>query len=338
MSGLADCGRVGVRPGGNVGLRITTAADGDRIAGYSGLSTCGSVWACPVCSAKIAQPRGEELGQVLSWATCQHHTVAMITLTMRHRLGQRLRDCWDAASKGWGRVTSGRRWERIVERFGVLGFARAVEVTHGDNGWHVHIHAVIVFDGPMSELMIRQAGEEMYGSWSAGLASKGFTALRDSGGLDIRASTEATEEWLAEYLVKQLAVEATHGQAKKGRGHGRTPFQIAADFFATGDMADLGVWWEWEKTSKGRRQLTWSQGLRAMAGLSEEEATDEELAEAELGDEDMLQMPPETWRVVRDIDTELLDVAELKGLPGAMRWLQDRGLVYTVVPLPPGYR
>jgi len=173
----------------------------------------------------------------------------------------------------------------------------------------------------------------MYGVWEKGLASKGYTALRDSGGLDIRVSTDATEQRLAEYFVKSLAVEATHGHAKEGKRHGRTPFQIANDHFVTGDDADLELWHEWEEDSRGRRQLTWSQGLREMAGLAAKEATDEELAAEDMGGEVLLQLPAETWRVIRvtTAATDLLDVAETEGLTGAMRWLRVRGLAFVAV-------
>jgi hypothetical protein len=61
----------------------------------------------------------------------------------------------------------------------------------------------------------------------------------------------------------------------------------------TGDVADLDVWLEFEEASYGRQQLTWSKGLREIAGLAAQEATDEELAAEEVGaDEDLVQLPP----------------------------------------------
>lgn len=334
---LRKCRRVSIMPGGTVGVRIPGQL-GAAGAGYSGLATCASVWACPCCAAKIAHARAEDLGQVLSWATSEGHTVALATMTMRHHAGQQLRDSWNALGKAWGRVTSGGQWEKATDRYGLLGFARAVEVTHGENGWHCHVHAVLVLEGPVSPQRVRLLGEHMFGVWERGLHSKGYTAVRDSGGLDVRVTSDETEERLAEYLCKQLAVEATHGHAKQGRRKGRTPFQIASDFFATGDMADLELWGEWEQASRGRRQLTWSQGLRELAGLAEDEATDDELAAEEAGDEDLLQLPAETWRAIRDTAavTELLDVAEGEGLTGAMRWLRVRGLGFSALSVPGG--
>ena len=179
---------------------------------------------------------------------------------------------------------------------------------------------------------MRLLGERIYDVWAKGLASKGYTALRDSGGLDIRTSTEATERRLAEYFVKQLAMEATHGGFKEGREDNRTPFQILADFAATGDMTDHDVWLEYEQASYGRQQMTWSKGLRELAGLAAQENTDEEIAAEEVaGDEDLLDLPAETWSAIRPFGWELLEVIEAEGLVGAERWLRVRGLGYGVL-------
>lgn len=359
---VRKCRRVSVVAGGGVGLRLASGK-----AGYSGLSKCGSVWACPVCAAKIARTRGDDLEKVLAWAVEQGHTVAMVTLTSRHSAGMRLEDCWDATGAGWGRVTSGKAWAGesdtsyqkrldnwaakgsrrkrpvqglgIVQRYGVLGFARALEVTHGENGWHVHLHVVMIFEGQQSAEMVTNAAEDMWPAWEKGLASKGFTALRDHGGLDVRVSTSEVTKGLAKYFTKQLSLEVTNAGSKLGRGkQSRTPFQILADVAAiewdvdedTGEMKpstdDLALWHEWERVSHGRQQLTWSKGLREMAGLAAQELTDEEIAEQELGDEDALVLPPETWIVVRDVQVELLLAAEDGGLRGAIAWLEARGL------------
>jgi hypothetical protein len=322
-----------------VGLRITGQPP-LAAAGYSGFVTCGSWSRCPCCAARIARGRAEELGSALNWARRSGHTVCMITLTMRHHLGHQLSDSWTTATSSWVRLlrTHGKHvdsWVKIKDEFGVLGFVRALEATYGEQfGWHPHIHAVLVLDGPVSPQRVRVLGERMYAIWEKGLARRGYTAIRDSGGLDIRVSTEATEQRLAEYFVKQLAVEATHGHAKQGRQHGRTPFQVLADC-ENGEVADLEVWWEWEKASFGRQQLTWSDGLREMAGLAAKEATDEELAAEETGGEDLLQLPAETKTAIcnAEAETELLDVSEAEGIVGAERWLRKRGLAYGVITL-----
>jgi hypothetical protein len=386
------CGMRSRRPDGSVGLR---EAGGDGVAGYSDLQSCGSVWACPVCAGKIMRQRSLELGRVLEWAREQQHTIAMVTLTVRHTKGDRLRDVWDAVSAGWEAVTSGSQWKSETmekyldrlsrweeardraerglgryprggrqnrppvrrvgdqERFGIEGWARAVEVTTGANGWHVHVHAVMVLSGPRAkaEGNAVQAGMRMWDRWAAGLAKKGFDGLRDSGGLDVTVS-RAAEKKLAEYLAKDgltdddresiagsygkaardVSMEATHGMAKAGKKlGGRTPFQVLSALGQEtndGDLRrrDVAIWREWVRGSEGRRQLTWSAGLREMAGLAELEMTDEEVANVDEGGQTVLVLPAKTWAVVKGMSYLLLDVMETAGLQAVKDVLDGDGL------------
>jgi len=388
------CGMRSRRSDGAVGVR-EPAANG--VAGFSELQSCGSVWACPVCAAKIMRRRSLELGQVLTWARGQLHTIAMVTLTVRHQKSDRLRDVWDAVSTGWAAVTSGSAWvsepeekyqerrdrwderrqlalegkgrfpnggrantppvRRVgdQERFGILGWARAVEVTTGANGWHVHVHAVLVLKGTRADAERNAflAGTRMWDRWAAGLAKKGFDGLRDSGGLDVTVS-RAAEKKLAEYLAKDgltdddattiresygkksrdVSMEATHGQAKQAKkAGGRTPFQVLA---ALGQEVtdeqlrrrDVAIWREWVRGSEGRRQLTWSAGLREMAGLAEAELTDEELAAVDEGGQTVLILPPATWQAVKHWQTVVLDVIEMHGVDGLRAFLLEQGLAF----------
>ena len=346
------CGRVSVKGDGSVGLRTDGAS-----AGFSGLATCGSVWACPVCASKIAARRGEELGQVLTWSVDAGHTAFMLTLTARHHAGMSLDRLWDGVQGAWQRMTSGRawageserecairreRWETgprgmvagkpwtprqvgIREQWGLLGWARAIETPHGRaNGWHPHLHIVGVLDGEQTRECVERLGDALWPLWERALAHEGLTALRGPG-LDIRTSADEIAEGLGKYLVKSLAMEAVHGYAKAGREGSRTPFQILADGIATGDADDLDLWHEYERASQGRRQLTWSQGLRDLAGLGEEQ-TDEEIAEETIEGDDVLVFTRETWREIAPQQVDLLIATERFGLPGARAWLRKRGL------------
>ena len=56
-------------------------------ASYKGLQTCSSVWACPVCSAKIAERRRVELIDSMEMHKAQGGTVSLLTLTTPHQRG-----------------------------------------------------------------------------------------------------------------------------------------------------------------------------------------------------------------------------------------------------------
>lgn len=143
---VALCGYATATGVSGVGVRVS-----DGVAGFAGLQTCGSVWACPLCAAKIAARRAEELGEVLGWARREGHTLAMVTMTVSHKRKDALKDVWDAVSSGWGSVTSGGVWnnaeteQEYVERLAkweALGLAHD-EAKHlgqkpprAPRGWH----------------------------------------------------------------------------------------------------------------------------------------------------------------------------------------------------------
>lgn len=331
---LKKCGHTPIDKGGVV-VRSTFTNTGPR-AGYSGLSTCGSVWACPVCSAKISAQRAEDIKQVLKTAQKRGYSVAMVTLTVRHHAGHTLKEVWDAVSTGWKSVTTGSGWLSDQLRFKIKGWVKAVEVTHGKNGWHVHVHTLLIFKG--KELEANLLGARIFKRWQKGLSKKGFTA-EVAHGLDVGfAKGGDSAGKLSTYLAKtgdMLAQEAALGQFKEARNGNRTPFQIALSFFDTGDMADLALWHEWEKFSHGRRQMGWSKGLREWAQLTEVEKSDEQIASEEIGssDDDLVLLPGDSWRDVRArrLEARVLEMAEKFG-QGLTRWLDLEGIAWLPAP------
>ena len=403
--GLLGCGLVPCA-GGGVQLRLSNG-----VAGFAGLSTCGSQ-ACPVCASKIAAKRAEEVRQVLTWARAERMTLAMVTLTVRHQASDPLAAVWDAVAAGWAEVTSGSKWasetpqayaDRLAdwrargaaadareinpstgkvqrapkgwrhgiepqrrigeaEAAGVEGWVKAVEVTHGQAGWHVHVHAVLLLDYRQDEtaahahVRARILGESMHARWAKGVARVGFESWRDHGGLDVTVSDRA-EKRLADYLTKaadepakvrasvakkgaSLAMEATLGSMKAARSEkGRTPFQIAADAVAdlpelegAGVLSpDIELWDEYLRGSYGRRLISWSSGLRDRANLDDEQ-TDEQVAAEEVGTaaDAVATFDSGTWWSLVRRGRELLDVTETQGRAGAYAWLDRHGYAYTV--------
>ena len=124
MPRLKACGQVSMVDGGEVEVRR-----GDGSAAYAGLVTCGSVWMCPVCSSKIARERAEELTRLMEWNTARGGSVALMTLTMRHFRGQRLRELRRALTKAWAHVTASRGWKHARKQAGMDGYVRATEAT-----------------------------------------------------------------------------------------------------------------------------------------------------------------------------------------------------------------
>lgn len=318
---IRTCGRTSMIEGGEVVVRRA----GDGTTSYAGLTTCGSVWACPVCSAKIARQRADELTSLIEWNTARGGSVALLTLTMAHHAGNRLRDLRKALTKAWSHVTASRGWKYARKAAGLDGYVRAIEATHGANGWHLHIHCLLIFDHDVSAWEVETLQDEVFTRWSAGLKLSGMTVLREHG-IDLRKGESALET-LGRY-INALAFEAVGGIWKKGHVGGRTPFQVLADFLATGTADDLDLWHEWELGSRGMRQLVWTRGLKGRVGIGDE--SDEEIAAAAQDAEPVITLPARTWKRVRDNPTALLDAAE-ESTAAACAWLEAQGLPFEVV-------
>lgn len=341
------CGRVTILPKDHPhhGYVQVRAGSAETPAGFGGLATCGSVWACPVCAAKIAAKRVADMEALAAWAHSEGHALAMITLTVRHHGGHGLGEVWDAVRAGWHAVTSGRAWISDQEMFGVRGWVRAVEVTHGDHGWHVHVHALVVLASDKSGKAPYKLGLRLWTRWERGLTRKGFTALRDQGGLDVRVNDPAMglEEFDPRYPGKgvgdgsdarrRLALEVANGQGKTGTGdENRHPFEILAGLEVDPSTTDAALWREWEAASKGRRQLTWSKGMRDLAGL-DAEVTDEEAAAEQVADGEIIALIPQrAWWRMASVGWALLDVIDGSGAAAGREWLAAHGVSWVCPP------
>lgn len=321
------CGRV--THAEESGPTLRTSGQGEqRRAGFAGLVTCGSPWACPCCARKIGARRADEIREVVAAADAAGGMCGLITLTLRHNRGHRLADAWDALRYAWGCVTSGKAYQRERQQFGIEGWVAAVEVTRSDaHGWHPHLHVIVVLDGPMSHEMLAELGGRWFARWERALARREFSALEFDGGLDVRTVAADSSGALGRYLSK-LALEVAGGTNKTARRRGsRTPFAILADGLSTGLADDIESWWEYEKASHGRRQVTFSRGLRERYRLAVEES-DEEIASEDMGGDDLVALPIETWRAVRGRAEVLLSLAEQGGVDAVIGWLRERGLAW----------
>lgn len=353
------CGLAPIRS--EVELRLSEGGH----AGFSGFKRCGSVWACPVCAAVVAGKRQKELENLAKAASDQGYFISMLTLTLQHSRGDSIEEIWKGISTGWASVISGRQWQMAKEQLGIAGYVKAVEVTFGDNGPHVHLHVIFFTQkNPLTARLrfqrkqgraknpypvIEKAPEDFLAEkWEKGLAKTGFRMIREiydpekdevrKPGLkwDVAPPGKGCEA-MARYAAKIQAVaiskEASLGQMKQGHGDSRTPFQILASAMQ-GNESDLRLWWKWEKKSHGHRQMTWSKGLREMFRL-EPEKTDEELVNEDSGGEvvAIIRFDPTDFKRYYWLD--LLEIAESLGADAARAWLTERGIVYRLPDPPP---
>ena len=311
---VRKCGRVPVTEGGMV-----TIKDNAGVAHYSGLATCGSIWACPVCSAKIRSHRALEISTGASNWDRAGNSVYLLTLTMPHDFGQPLAKLMPVIAGSFSAVLKGGSWVRLRDRLGIAGTIRSVEVTHGANGWHPHLHVLVFIEGSLDATGLADLALHVRRVWSRKITASGYR-LPNSHGVDIQRCYSAAEA--GQYVAKtqdgrSTGNEMARGDLKSGRNGGRTPFEILDDFRWTGDAGDLALWHEYERATRRHQDIAWSKKLRERLDLAAEELKDEDVAAAEIGGEDLAVIANWQWRrivAVPGLAGYLLDLAESGGI------------------------
>lgn len=299
------------------GIDIYATIDGTD-ARYAGLQTCGSVWGCPVCSAKITEKRRAELQRGINNWQAQGGSVLLMTLTFPHEyemeLGDMLERFQNALTKfknsrayksTFGTATAPGEYERA-------GSVRSLEVTYGINGWHPHTHDLV---------FVRRSGldsdhrriDGLKAEWLNQLLKAGFgdsTKINDmwERGLDIQAGDKAGE-YVAKFGHESLewgaAREVTKGISKIGGGEHATPFQLLVWSY-DGDVKAGQLFKEFLQHFEGKRMLSWSPGLKKLLGVVE--LTDEEIAADDAAkpmEIKIISLDEEDWRLILSRDARL---------------------------------
>lgn len=297
---------------------------------YKGLQTCGSVWRCPVCSAKIAERRRVEILHAMDAHKAAGGCVNLLTLTCPHQAKDNLADLLAKQAKALNNFWKDRVVKGILAEMGTIGQIRALEVTHGrlsdqNNGWHPHYH-VMMFQGSEVDLVRFDASQmgdwqvRLYLRWAARCKAAGLGEPSYAHGLKLDDGSKA-----AKYVSKWgLEDEMTKGHTKKAL-HGETPFDfLRAVLLDKEDKQAAALFVEFAKTFEGKRQLHWSKGLKKRYQVADK--TDEVLA-AETDDRARLlgSITVEQWRDVLAVEgrAAVLQVAASSGWDGVAVYLES---------------
>lgn len=323
---VATCGQNAL--GARVSLHVC-----DGQGHFSGIETCGSVWTCAVCAPKITEGRRQDIDAVLA----AHHAAGgdayMATLTIPHHRFQQCVELRKAVSQAWRVVKTGKGWQRARERYSWLGDIRALEITHGENGWHPHLHVLVFFKVGARAETAALFGSWLFDAWARAIARQGFGTC-NAGAFTWEKTT--ADKGAAEYVGKWgAALELTKSHTKRGRS-GRTPWQILADLLDANTSKDRGLFREYARAFHGAHQLTWSRKLRPMY-LAAPEASDEELsAEPTTADTQIAAMDRRVFDalVKRGKTADLLLALEEQGLVAAQRLLTRLGIPWGLCEVP----
>lgn len=299
-------------------------------ASFSGLVTCGNLWACPVCCVKIQERRRGELEQLIDWSYAQGFEVQMVTFTFPHTRFDSLSDLISKQRLAFRILRSGRIWQDFKKKYGFVGLVRSLELLYGRNGWHPHTHELFITDSltPERRELFR---DFVLSRWinackKAGLLDASYPdALRNFQlySVDVRYKCSASD-----YLAKQDDGRSwgVDRELVKSRSKNQSRGIHPHEFLVRGDKGDCAKYLEYVRGMKGSRQLFWSPGLKSRVGIVD--VSDEELAEKILENADELgAISTENWAIAREagIRADILSAAERWGWPGVLWFLEAVG-------------
>lgn len=286
---------------------------------FDGLQTCGNVWTCPVCAAKVQERRRLEIAKAMEYFyQIGDRQAVMVTFTFPHKNFMKLSDLLNKQAEGLKFLRKGKQWDKFKEENCFQGLIRSLEVTYGANGWHPHTHELWFVKSYVDKAKFIEFVKE---KWKNSCIKSGLLDANDLNQLkafeeysvDIRFNCD-TSDYLAKVDNKdnlksywgadrELAKATSKG---KREGKGMHPFQLVVD-----NKYDLFI--EYVDAIRGKAQLFWSRGLKSKVGIDNK--TDEELAKEKEDNADIITMisKPE-WFIIRKKEkrAEVLDVAENK--------------------------
>jgi len=281
-------------------------------AHFKGLMTCGSVWDCPICSAKISARRSDEIKQAVNTWQEKGYLVVMVTYTMRHNLGDSLKDVSRVITDAIRFVHSGAPYARTKEKYKIQGSISATEILFNPvSGWHYHKHQLMFIKS--DEIDYLNLENWLFARYNKYLGLHGFDALP---GIGVTVSPPQDNENLPDYISKWGVEDELTADSKESESY--HPFELLDD------EKHYSRFVEYSRVMYGKRRLTWSKGLRDMLGLGVE-LTDEELAEhIEIIQDDQIEIAlieDRYWRFIvkHDLRSKILDEAE-KGKESFQDW------------------
>lgn len=253
---------------------IQVMSDGES-SWVSGVETCNNVWGCPICASKIQRKRAGlvdyAIDRWISYGPARlgppNARAYMLTLTIRHARRHDLKRTSKLVSEAWSKMFEGREGKETRRLLGMAHYVRALEPTWGpENGWHPHLHIVLLTEGEISAETLQYLRERWAESVrNAGLDADGFHQEfqpNEERGAKLREIFQSRDG----RYVSKLFLELTAYETKDGRDGNLTWWQVA-ERAGDGDPQMAVVWRQAQSALYGRKQLTWSHGTADFFGI-----------------------------------------------------------------------
>ena len=257
-----------------------------------------------MCAAVIRGGRSKEIERGVKAHQAKGGAVMLLTLTLRHRRGDDLAAMLGYLADSWRAVTAHKGWKTRTRALGYVGYIKALEVTVGDNGWHPHLHFLLLTERLPDDEERVDLVDWLAQQWAMEVSKRGGRMPSKERGVDLRVAEGGTV--VAKYVAKvqekdgsrwSVAAEVSRGDVKEGRQGSRTPFELLDS--PNGHTADRELWLQYVKATKGRNAIVWSRGLKSALGVNEK--TDEEILDDTEKAPRVVRVSADAWRAVRDL-------------------------------------
>jgi len=288
---LAACG-VELRYGAS-GVVVRRLPDGR--AAYSGLYRCGDFWRCPSCRVTLGIRRARQIESALRQHVDAGGSALLATYTVPHTRDESLPVVLSRLADTWRRYARNVWHDVLGDHY--VGAVRALEVTHGVNGWHPHYH-VLVFVSPGLPYLTPVA-VSLADRWSEVAGADWRADVRQVA----RDGVAAVARYLTTDGVAGAAFETASPAAKIPAG--RSYPEILWDYARYRSSADAALIYEYAAALHGVHHLTVSPRLRRLYDF-----VDPALDWSEIVDEDVIALlNSEEWLSILNAGEErnLLD-------------------------------
>ncbi len=279
-------------------LKTCGLAKGDEVAikvhqgrAYaSGLISCGNIWTCAPCAAKIETRRCQETETAYSEHVAYGGTFGMLTLTLRHKKSTPLAASLENLNHAWERLQQRRAFQGLYNL--LSGTVVTLEITYGQNGWHPHLHIVLLAGSDTTFDQVKAETDHLRSTWSTLVNSRTNRYSIEHGmNLVWFGKDSATAAKYTHKIAREMSLSFT-----KTTGPTKNPLEL----LDRDDDEARRLFIEYAEATSGRQKNRWSNGLKRSLRVIVEK-TDEELAQDDNSPgEEALLIDAKLWNSISD--------------------------------------
>lgn len=262
----------------------------DRNIGY-----CENVSACPVCGGLILNERAKEIDQGLREHMKRGGGVLMLTLTFSHKKTNLLDNSLDLLQSSYSHLIRDG-FHGLRDTYHGLQKIKRLEVRYGANGWHPHLHVLLLTDQELTDLEVTALRIQLTELWIGSVEKNGGKVNREHG-LDLTKARNV--EQAGRYISKELTAVGD----SKTESSSINPFELLDE----DTLSNRRLYLEYVKAMKGKHVIEWQKGLKKSLGIIEK--TDKQILDEvkarKQGEQTIAKFQPELYNRNRNSFTAM---------------------------------